>query len=310
MRTVLVGAVASTSVTLRAMTEEGHPPAAVMTLPLELRHRHSDYLDIRPLASRYDIPVIDVADSNDAGSLNALRDLSPDQVWVVGWSQLCGAEFLQIPRFGAIGAHPSRLPENRGRAVIPWTILQGVASTGSTLFWLGQGADDGNIIRQLDIVVAEDETAESLIGKHLEALDRMVREVIQIADPKDIPSIPQDHSRATYCARRVADDGLIDWHLPARDIWRFIRAVGRPYPGAFTFLDGQKVSIWKADFVGARPIWAQPGQVVGSSQDGYLVQCGDREHVQIVEYSLAASAPEPNRFVGRRFRNGWEGSVS
>lgn len=276
---------------------------AVMTLPLELHHRHSDFVDLRPLARNHGIPLIEVRNSNDSAALKTLRHLTPDLVWVVGWSQLCGPEFLAIPRYGAIGFHPAKLPENRGRAVIPWTILQGASSTASTLFWLGEGMDDGDIILQKEFAVTQDETAESLIGKHMTSLDRMVREVATIAEPADIPAVPQDHSRASYCARRVMEDGLIEWQAPAKDVWRFIRAVGRPYPGAFTFVNGAQMTIWNADFVGRQPIWAMPGQIVQASEDGYVVQCGDREHILVTKYTFPLHDAEPRVAVGMRFRN-------
>lgn len=308
MQTVLVGAVESTEVTLRAMVDEGHPPAAVMTLPLQLSHRHSDFKDLRPFAQRHGIPLVEVRNSNDPDSLNVLKELAPDLVWVVGWSQLCGPEFLSAPRNGAIGYHPSRLPENRGRAVIPWTILQEADSTASTLFWLGQGMDDGEIISQEGFFVAPDETAESLIRKHMEVLDGMVRDVVRISGPDKIPSIPQDHSRATYCARRSMEDGLIDWKLPAKDIWRFIRAVGRPYPGAFTFLNGAQLTIWAAECVGPLPIWATPGQIVQVEETGFLVQCGDREHIRVSDHAFVTGGP---RIVnGHRLRDSRAGILT
>lgn len=302
MRTVLLGAVESTLVTLKAMVDVGHPPVAVMTLPPDLRHRHSDYEDLRPLAAIFDIPVIEIRNCNDAPALAAIRSLLPDIVWVVGWSQLCGPGFLSIPKHGTIGYHPARLPENRGRAVIPWTILQGSSVTGSTLFWIGEGMDDGDIVVQENFDVAHDETAASLIQKHMTALDGMVRTIAPIEDASSIPALRQDHTRASYCARRTKEDGLIDWHWPANEVWRFIRAVGRPYPGAFTYFAGLPLTIWSAEYVGKRPIWALPGQIVESGPEGHVIQCGDREHVLVTEWAFPPDEQHPPLSPGTRLR--------
>ncbi|MBQ3586621.1 MAG: hypothetical protein II964_07885, partial [Synergistaceae bacterium] len=40
-------------------------------------------------------------------------------------------------------------------------------------------------------------------------------------------------------------DGLIDWSKSAKEIHNLVRAVAKPFPGAFTFHDGHKIMIWK-----------------------------------------------------------------
>lgn len=283
------------------MAEALRPPVAVITLPLELSHRHSDFVDLRPIADRWAVPVVELANSNSPEALAMIEEMKPDIIFVIGWSQICGDAFLSIPRVGSVGYHPSRLPENRGRAVIPWTILQGASETGSTLFWLGQGMDDGDIIAQRRFPVAEDETAESLTLKHRAALEEMLTELFQHVKASDIPATQQDHSLASFCAKRTAADGLIDWGLGAREVWRFVRAVGRPYPGAFTYWEGRRVTVWSASYVGPRPVWAQAGQVVEASPEGWLVQCGDREHVLVTEYELEETNPSRRVPVGAKF---------
>src|SRR5690625_4713688 len=135
MRTVLVGAVDSTRVTLEAWARRGAPPALLVTLPPELAPRHSDYVDLRPTARRYDVPVEEAPRVNAPEVVTRIREAEPDHLLVIGWSQLCGSDLLAAAKHGAIGYHPAPLPELRGRAVIPWTILTGREWTGSTLFW-------------------------------------------------------------------------------------------------------------------------------------------------------------------------------
>jgi methionyl-tRNA formyltransferase len=281
MQTVLVGAVESTAATLEALVRHGVPPAAVFTLPLSLAHRHSDFVDLRPTAAQSGVPIVEVRNVNDPESMDRLRGLQPRYVFVVGWSQICRREFLDTPSDGAIGFHPALLPADRGRAVIPWTILKRRPETGTTLFWMDEGMDSGDIIRQVRIEVARDETAATLYAKHIEALGRMLDVVIPQLRQGEAPRIKQDHSRATYCAKRTPADGLIDWQAAADEVWTHIRAVGDPYPGAFTFNQGRKLFIWEADYVGEAPYVGLPGQVQQVSEDGALVQCGDGRHVLV-----------------------------
>jgi methionyl-tRNA formyltransferase len=281
MRTVLVGAVETSRVALETLGALNAPPTALLTLPVERAARHSDFVDLRPLAERLDVPVIAQANVNSPDALAALREVAPDYVMVIGWSQICRQEFLALPRLGGIGYHPAPLPENRGRAVMPWTILQRVAYSGSTLFWLDEGVDSGDILVQERFAVAPDETAASIYRKHTDALRRLLAAAVPALASGDPPRVRQDHSRATYCAKRTAADGLIDWRESADDVWTLIRAAGEPYPGAFTFHGGRKVVIWEAEFVGRAPYWGLPGQIQGFRDGGALVQCGDREHILI-----------------------------
>jgi methionyl-tRNA formyltransferase len=279
MRTVLVGAVESTRVALETLATHGVLPAAVFTLPRSESRRHADYVDLRPMAARWNVPVRDVVSVNAPEVLDELRALEPTYALVIGWSQICRRPFLEIPRAGAIGFHPAPLPENRGRAVIPWTILQGRSETGSTLFWLDEGIDSGDILLQERFPVDPDEIAAGLYVKHLEALRCMLAAAIPLLQAGTAPRVPQDHSRATYCAKRAPADGLIDWGAPAQAVWSLIRAVGDPYPGAFSLYRGKHLFVWEADYVGDAPYTGLPGQVQAVRDEGALVQCGDGRHV-------------------------------
>lgn len=287
MQTVLVGAVDSTRIALETLIDDGFPPRAVVTLPLEKADRHSDYADLRPMVTEAGITLIETANINSAELLAQLTRIRPDYIFVIGWSQICRDKFLAVPRRGCIGFHPAPLPKNRGRAVIPWTILQGVGETGTTLFWMDEGMDSGDILAQERFLVAADESAASLYSKHLDSLRKMLHNTLPALVTGTGRRSEQDHARATYCAKRTAADGRIDWRASARDVWTLIRAAGRPYPGAFTYLGRRHLTIWEADLIGSAPYWGLPGQVQRLDAQGALVQCGDREHVLLREIEVA-----------------------
>lgn len=279
MRTVLVGAVESTEAALQALAGHGVPPVALFTLPPNRSQRHSDYVDLGPLAAECGVPVRPIGNVNAPDVLDELRTLDPTFALVIGWSQICGRAFLDIPRGGAIGFHPAPLPENRGRAVIPWTILQRRTETGSTLFWLDEGVDSGDILCQERFPLRPNETAATLYAQQRQALCRMLSASIPLLRAGIAPRVPQDHQRATYCAKRTPADGMIDWSAPAWAVWTLIRAVGDPYPGAFSQHRGKQLFVWEADHVGEAPYTGLPGQVQALGQAGALVQCGDGQHV-------------------------------
>lgn len=279
MRYIFVGAVEGSYHALEEMLEIGANVVGVFTLAPEYASRHSDFADLRPIAQKYGVPLWGINNINDQDVVTRLRGLQPDYIFVIGWSQIVKRPVLELPRRGCIGFHPSLLPQNRGRAVIPWTILQGLRRSGATMFYLDENLDAGDILIQKVFEVSPNETARTLYNKVITALREMIREVLPLLESGRPPRIPQDHSQATYCAKRTPDDGLIDWSQPAEKIWTLIRAVGEPYPGAFTFYRGRKVVVWEADFVGPAPYCGLPGQIQAIDHNGVLVQCGDGQHI-------------------------------
>lgn len=285
--------------TMRRLCASGNPPGLVVTLPPAKATRHSDWVDVGAMARSAAIPVHEDSDVNSEATLDAVRSAEPDHVFVVGWSQICREEFLAVPRQGCIGYHPAPLPENRGRAVIPWTILQGRTSTAGTLFWMDKGMDSGDILDQEGFAVDDNETASTLYAKHMAALDEMLQRSI----PELVAGSPrrdrQNHADATFCSRRTPSDGVIDWTDDAATIDRLIRASGRPYPGAFTWRKDERVVIWKARLVGPAPYWGTPGQVQALNDEGALIQCGDRQHVLLQEVQVGDSEIPSARSVLR-----------
>lgn len=276
MRTILVGTVESTQVALETLVADGQAPAMLVTLRPDLAKRHSDFVDLHPLARAHGIAVLHVSNINAPEVIETIAATDPDLALVVGWSQICREPFRCVARMGAIGFHPSLLPRMRGRAVIPWTILEDVRETGATLLWLDEGTDTGDIVLQERFAVAPDMTARQLYDRHLQALRSMLPKAVRLAAEDRAPRKAQDCAQASYCAKRMAEDGRIDWHAPAKETLRLIRAVGDPYPGAFTEQDDAKIIVEAAESVphSSRYI-GLTGQVQHVDDLGVMVRCGD-----------------------------------
>ncbi|MDI7864807.1 methionyl-tRNA formyltransferase [Rhizobiaceae bacterium n13] len=301
MRIVLVGALESTRVAMGTLIASGMPPVALLTLPPETLARHADSIDLGPLARENFIGVHYTNNVNSNETLHILSGIEPDLVLVVGWSQMCGPTFRAVARIGTAGFHPSALPKMRGRAVIPWTILTHQSETGSTLFWLGDDVDNGDIIVQHSFAVAEDETARSLYDRHMQQLRAMIPEAVAAIRSGSPPRTPQDHSQATYCARRSAIDGMIDWQRPAEDILTLVRAVGDPYLGAFTHSGGATYFIDVAfPFADSHRYIGMTGQVQAHTDQGFVVRCGDGECVEVTSWrSEDGSRPRRHDLLGQ-----------
>jgi methionyl-tRNA formyltransferase len=294
MRIVFVGAVESSKIALEALIRTGRAPALVITLPPELAGRHSDYADVAVVGRTAGCAVCYTTDINHPVVLEAMASVEPDLTFVIGWSQVCRQPFRDVARLGTIGFHPAALPHLRGRAVIPWTIIRDEHETGSTLFWLDEGIDSGPILLQRLFTVADDETAGSLYAKHTTNLSEMVAEAATLVETDNPPRIEQDHGQASYCAKRTAEDGLIDWNASAGSVLRLIRAVGAPYPGAFSIYDGERIRIDAAvQFENSGRFIGLVGQVQCHSKRGFVVLCGDGECIDVLAWASPTGRRPP-----------------
>lgn len=301
LRIALVGAVQSTEAALAALAAAGHAPIAVLTLPAEKQARHSDFVDLGPAAEVAGAQVWRVDDVNGEDVIARLAALDLDLILVIGWSRICGEAFRAVPRIGAIGYHPTLLPMMRGRAALAWTILLDVRRTGGTLFWLGEGVDDGDIAAQRAFDLRGTETLPELMAMQLDALRPMIAELVGRLAAGERPAVAQRHEDATHLAIRRPEDGAIDWCEPAQVIERLAHALTRPYPGAFTTLRGRKLFVWSAR-AAHYPNWhALTGQVFTYEDGVPIVRCGNGTDLALTDYSFEddeAGAP-PRRLTGQ-----------
>jgi methionyl-tRNA formyltransferase len=245
MNVALIGSVSSSLCALEALFEGGVEVVGALGLDESRAEHVSDYRSLREPARQAGIPYRSFLSVREAEVRSFLHSHAPDWLWVVGLSQLVPAEVIGLARRGGVGFHPTMLPRGRGRAPVAWTILLG-ESAAVSLFHLTDQPDAGDLIAQREVVVRPNDYAEDLIARTNGVLREVILELAPRIRSGDLPRVPQDFSKATYYPKRTPQDGLIDWSRATAEIDRLIRAAGRPYPGAFTFLQGRKVTVWRA----------------------------------------------------------------
>ena len=210
----------------------------------------------------------------DPGVHAFIEAARPDLLWITDYRYLIPPSLFQVARLGAVNLHPSLLPKYRGRASLNWAILRGETTLGLTAHFVDEGMDTGDIIEQISFELSEDQD----VGDCLEILyplyGQVTRQVLSCFHAGKVPRRPQDHAIATAFPRRRPEDGLIDWGQPARLVCNLVRAVAAPYPGAFTTLAGQKLTIWKARALDTAVSGDGPGVVLEVTPEGTTVQCG------------------------------------
>jgi methionyl-tRNA formyltransferase len=217
--------------------------------------------------------LVKTADVNTADLVARIRAADPDFIYVVGWSRLVSDEVIRAGSQGAIGFHGTRLPRHRGRAPIPWAILFGLTQTAMTMFHLTPGTDNGLIIDQELIPIGPDDTAAEVYAASCAAIETLIRRSHPRLAAGDAPALAQDERLADHWAGRKPIDGLIDWYQSAARLYDWVRALTRPFPGAFTYLDEQKMFVWSAK-PAVHEGRFEPGLIIAWEKSGLIVGAG------------------------------------
>jgi len=235
---------------------------------------HADFHDLKPICENENIPYKYVKDINAKENLNWIKSKRPDIIFCFGWSQLLKKELLNIPHMGIVGYHPAALPYNRGRHPIIWALCLGLKETGSTFFFMDEGADSGDILSQKVINISKDDNAGTLYLKTTNIALKQIDEFLPLLMSGNYLRAPQNHSLSNTWRKRGIEDGKIDWRMNAENIHNLVRSLTHPYIGAHFVLEGREIKVWDTTIGDPAPENLEPGKVL-SIQDGIAqIKCG------------------------------------
>jgi methionyl-tRNA formyltransferase len=262
LRVVFMGSPEFAIPSLEGLVRDGYEVAAVYTRPDKPagRGRNPAYAPVKAAALALGLPVVQPPKLRVPEVLAALAALRPDVVVVAAYGLLLPPEVLAVPRQGAINVHPSLLPRWRGASPVAAAILSGDEFTGVSIMLLDAGLDTGPVLSRAQVPVSPQDDAGSLTGKLARVGAALLNEVLAGWSRDEITPRTQDEAGATLCRPITKEDGEIDWHAPARDIWRRVRAF-QPWPGGYTRWRGKKLDILEA--------W--PLAAAGAFQTGEIV---------------------------------------
>jgi methionyl-tRNA formyltransferase len=234
--------------------------------------------------------------SSPAEAKRIVLKLSPDIVFVCGWYWLMDHQTIAAVPRGVFGMHHSLLPKYRGGAPLVWSIINGDAEVGSSIFRFTPGMDDGDILLQVRVANEPHDTVATLLDKITAGVvDSLPAKWQQILVGSAILS-KQNESDATYCGQRIPDDGHIDWRWSARQVHDFVRAQTTPYPGAFALLSGRKVVILRTE-IDSRVFQGMPGQVLLRKDDKVVIACGQATAIVVCAMSIDGSCVVPTSAI-------------
>jgi methionyl-tRNA formyltransferase len=295
----------------KALAGEGFPLAAVIGLSDRPRtDAIAGFVPVATLAPKIGVPAIEVQDyslkSDDDRRL--LSGLEIDLLLVLGWQRLVPTWLIERCRLGVIGMHGSAsgISAGRGRSPQNWALMLGKDAFHLSIFFIDPGIDSGDVITSQEIPLSPHDDIKSCHYKVGRASVEMIMDAWRSGAFAEKRATPQT-GPFKYMPQRTPDDGAIDWSRSTQHVYDFIRALSRPYPGAFTRThDGALVRLWRARPFVTRENLTRfvPGEVIAvlEMQD-MLVRTADGA-ILIDEYEAGAPLKAGDRLVGDSFQAG------
>ena len=254
---------------------------------------------LRNFVAEHNTPFFANQDVNSPDFLQTLSVFQADLFLSVSYDQIFKRESLLIPEMGIINCHAGKLPFYRGRNVLNWALINDEKDFGITVHYVDEGIDTGDIILQEVFPISDHDDYQSLLNRAYEGCALVVRKTVSLMLTGSATRTKQSdiHPTGFYCSGRCGGDELIDWNLPSRDIFNFVRALSPPGPGARSSLRAGEVVVQRVNLIEEAPSYVGiPGAVLATESDHLLVKTGD-SFLRIVDWD----SNEPIR-VGDRLR--------
>ena len=286
--------------TFLRLVETGHRVVALVTQPDRPQGRKQELIPsrIKVAAQALGVPVCQPEDVNAHAAVEAVRSLAPDLLVTAAYGQILSAELLSVATLGGINLHGSVLPAYRGAAPVARAIEHGETETGVTVILMNPRVDAGGMIKIASTPIDPDETAGELEDRLAALGAPLVVETVALLAAGTAEALPQQKSKVTKAPKLRKEHGLIDWGRPARAVHNRVRAM-RPWPTAFTYLDGAKtpaveplrVIVHRTEVLDApEGPPREPGEVV-EAKDGRLVVAARSGAVRLVTVQVAGKKP-------------------
>jgi methionyl-tRNA formyltransferase len=236
---------------------------------------------VKTFALAQNLPLVQPEKMKAPAFMEVLRSWSPDAIVVAAFGRILPQAILDLPPKGCLNVHGSLLPKYRGAAPIQWAVINGELEAGVTIMVMDAGLDTGAILEQAVMAIFHEDTAGDVAGRMAEVGGGLLVSTLKRWMAGTIEAQAQDDSAATLAPILKKEDGLLDWSQSAITLANRIRGLS-PWPGGYTFMEGERWGIWKAQVeepegnstLPTKSTHDVPGTIVGVTKHVIQVQTG------------------------------------
>ena len=308
MRFAVIGRTSYLYDAAKLLLKHGHELVFVATCKAASEYTRSAE-DFAGLASENNAPFINGLKLYD--NIDTIKLAKADIAISMNWAQIIDERITSLFPFGILNAHPGALPRYRGNACPNWAIINGEKECGITIHNMTPGElDSGDIVLQETIEIKENTTIEDIYERLARLIPQMLLSAVEGLASGTLTPRAQSKNSADVLRvyPRLPVDGFIDWNACALDIVRLINASSDPFTGAYTYFNGEKLIIWKADYESyPSPSCAAGGQITNIDKKTGAAAFAARDGMVVareVSYIDGRRVPPANIMKSMRIRLG------
>lgn len=277
MRIVFMGTPDFAVPSLEMLVKEGYEVVAAVTQPDKPKGRGNKMAapPVKEIALKHQIKVLQPEKIKTPEFIDQIKALKPDLLITAAYGKILTKELLEVPVYGCINVHGSLLPAYRGAAPINWAVIKGEKKTGITTMYTDVGIDTGDMLLKKELEIGPDMTVGELHDKMSVLGAEVLQETLTALKNGTLQRIPQEDSESSYAPMMNKELGHIDWNKSALEIHNLVRGTD-PWPGAYTFLLGNRMRVWKTSLVPEKSnAEINNGKILKVDDEGILVKCPD-----------------------------------
>lgn len=260
--------------------------SSVMSIPVsQIKYLFTDKKSdsLISFAEKSNIPYT-TTNPRKISNFNFIKEIRNPWILSINYLYVLPPGMIDAVQGKALNIHGSLLPKYRGRTPHVWAIINGEKECGITVHFIAPDVDAGDIVLQVRVPISGDDTGGCLLKKYEQRYPGLIKDVLEKISNENIEAVPQNHGKATYFPKRTPEDGLTVWSWQKERIINWVRALTKPYPGAFNFVNGKQITLWRCGESDVGFNSEMPnGLVVSVSPKSVLVKCPNAV-LEVFEY--------------------------
>ncbi len=268
--------------------------SGVINLNKDRALKKANYDSYDDIANNFKLEILYVNSINDEICIKWLKKKKPNLIIQSGWSQKFSDKVLKIPKYGCIGQHPAPLPKGRGAACVNWAIINNEKKWGDSFFVMDNDYDNGPIVAQEFFKIEDYDNVKTVYDKVCATSRKIVSVNIDLWIQGKFRYKKQNINKATYFTKRSPDDGEFSLYDEVLNIHNKVRALTRPYPGAFFYLNGKKIFVWSSNVLNLK----KRDLLKKKKNGGLVINVGKRRH-QLIELLRVQVESRPEMWADR-----------
>ncbi|EFA23303.1 methionyl-tRNA formyltransferase [Bifidobacterium gallicum] len=195
---------------------------------------------VKQAALELGLPVIE-SDPKEETFVDELAATGAQIGVVVAYGNILRQHVLDALPMGWVNLHFSLLPEWRGAAPVQRAIWAGDSVTGTTVFQLTRGMDEGPVLAQSTMEIRAHDTSGELLERLAQDGSHLLAAALEALAEGRISPVPQPQGSFEVARKITTEDAAVRFKAPVFAVDRQIRAC-TPAPGAWAHLHANAVA--------------------------------------------------------------------